>query len=137
MAQNRAAAAIKHLKTLIEAAATDASTRVYVGVAPQSAVYPMIVMDIVSSEETESQDSGSDVSRFRIQVDMWAKDTALESGFETATELDNDVRGAISRIRAASDSSFVDGVQEVNFLTDYMPEIDVYRVSRDYMVRVK
>ena len=137
MAKNRAAAAIKHLKTLIEAAATSASTRVYVGVAPQSAVYPMIVMDIVSSEETETQGSGSSVSRFRIQIDMWAKNTAAESGFETATELDNDVRGAISRIRAASDSSFVDGVQEVNFLTDYMPEIDVYRVSRDYMVRVK
>ncbi len=130
--------AIEYLRDKIVAANTDAGSSVYVGTAPQGTRPPYVVMEIISRTEALTQDSGSAVDTYRVQIDVWAKNTSSESGFKTCHDIADAVRTAISRVTDVSTYGHdIDGVQEVNHFTDFVPEIELYRVSNDYLIRVK
>lgn len=130
--------AIEFFRACAVLAATDASARIYMNQSPQNASYPHVVMSIISREESPTQDSGSAVDTLRIQVDCYAKPSTTESGFRIASRLSDDIRVAASRATNESDyDQIIDGIQEANYLTDYIEDIDLYRVTNDYMVRVK
>lgn len=117
---------------------TDADLPVYVGVAAQGAEYPFVVIEIVSRNESETQDSGSAVDTYRVQVDCYAKSDNTLSGYATAAALADGIRAVLSRATDYSSYNYdIDGVQEANHLTDYIPEIEVYRATNDYMIRIK
>lgn len=127
-----ALAAILFLRSTAITADTDLGERIYMSVAPQSAAFPYAVMEIVSRVESPTQDSGSAVDTYRIQVDVYAKAGSGTSGFETASTIAHDLRVAWSR--EAGDS--VDSIQESNYFSDFIPDLNVNRVSNDYMIRV-
>ena len=117
---------------------TDADRPVYTGVAAQGATYPFVVIEIVSRDESETQDSGSAVDTYRVQVDCYAKSDSSASGYATAAGLSDGIRTALSRATDYTTYTHdIDGVQEAGHLTDYIPEIEVYRATNDYMIRIK
>lgn len=125
--------AIQFLVAQAIEADTDAASRIYFSQAPQSAAYPFVVIDIVSRTETPTQDSGSAVDTYRIQADVWAKASTTQSAFAIASGISTDLREVWSR----QTDTYIDGIQEVNYFTDYDAELQAQRVSNDYMVRVK
>jgi hypothetical protein len=125
--------AIQFLVAQAIEADTDAASRIYFSQAPQGAAFPFVVIDIVSRTETPTQDSGSAVDTYRFQVDVWARATSSVSAFAIASGISTDLREVWSR----QTDTYIDGIQEVNYFTDYDGELLAQRVSNDYMVRVK
>lgn len=115
--------------------------RVYFSQAPQDKEFPMVVFDIISRSESPTQDDGSAVDEYRFQVDVMAKSTSGKSAAQAAHEAAHAVRNVLSRKdnRATNEvfSYQFDTIQEVNHITDYVPDLDIYRVSNDYLIRVK
>lgn len=139
MLGNTAVDAIQYLRDTAILTATDAGSRIYMSVAPQNTTYPAVTLEIISRTESPTQQLGSAVDTYRIQVDTYAKnDGAGLSGFVTAHDVANALRSTWSRTSSASGdyTTGIDSVQEVGHFTDYVPELDLYRVSNDYMVRV-
>lgn len=120
-----------------------AGQRVYMDQAPQSAASPFVVISIVSREESPTQDDGSAVDEYRVQIDCYAKATSSLSAFAICNDLSEAIRSDLSRDTYTYDAgdpqyaNNVDGVQESNYFTDYIPEIDLQRISTDYMIRIK
>lgn len=130
--------AIEFFRAVAVAASTAASSRIYINESPQSAAYPHVVMSIISREPSPTQDSGSAVDTYRIQVDCYAKPSTTQSAFKVASTLADNIRVAVSRAYNEADyDQIIDSVQEANYFTDQIPDIDLFRVSNDYMVRVK
>lgn len=117
--------------------------RVYMDAAPQGSTYPLVVMSIISRSEAPTQDSGSAVDTYRIQVDTYAKATTSASSFSIASEIAEAIKVNLSRATYIYDpldpeyAHTVDGVQEVNYFTDFIPEIEVHRITNDYLIRIK
>jgi hypothetical protein len=129
--------AVKFFRASVIAAATECGSRVYLNQAPQSAAFPYVVLSVVSREESPTQDSGSAVDTFRIQCDCYAKPSTTLSGFERVSIIAGLIRSQVSRsYDTGTYSHIVDSVQEVNYLTDYIEDIDLYRVTNDYLVRI-
>ena len=133
--------AIKYMRDMAVLANTDAGSRIYVSVAPQSVSYPLVVMKVISMAPSPTQDSGSAVDTFRIQVDSYAKQSRTisdDSAFDTAHGLADTLRSTWSR----NGSTFgdydhlIDSIQEEDHREDFNTELETYRVSYDYMVRV-
>ena len=133
--------AIKYMRDMAVLANTDAGSRIYVSVAPQSSDYPLVVMKVISMAPSPTQDSGSAVDTFRIQVDSYAKQSRTisdDSAFDTAHGLADTLRSTWSR----NGSTFgdydhlIDSIQEEDHREDFNTELETYRVSYDYMVRV-
>jgi len=141
MLGNTAVDAIKFLRDSAILAGTDAGSRIYVAQAPQSSTYPLVVMSIVSRVPTPTQDNGSAVDTFRIQVDTYAKQSRSISdldAFTVAHDVDNALRSTWSRTSSGLGDydNGIDSVQEDNSFDDFIPDMDLYRVSTDYFVRV-
>lgn len=138
MSDTKSLVALRFVRDKIIAASTTAGSKIYTGVAPQSAAYPYVVIDIVSRGEAPTQDAGSAVDTYRVQVDCWAKSGSSTSGLNTVSTLADNIRTALSRQTDYTTYDFdIDGVQEANHLTDYIPEIEVYRDTNDYLIRIK
>lgn len=116
--------------------ASDAGTgeRVYLSAVPQDAVYPYVVVDIISRTEAMTQDVGSAVDEFRVQIDVAAKAANGNSAANVALSNADAIRTALTR-RDIGDNGFY-SVQEVNMITDWLPEPGVFLVTTDYMIRV-
>lgn len=137
-ADTREMVAVRYVRNKIVAASTEAGSQIYTGVAVQGAAYPFVVVEIVSRDESETQDSGSAVDTFRVQVDCYAKSDGSTSGYEKAARISDQIRSALSRSTDYTTYDCdIDGVQEAGHLTDYIPEIEVYRATNDYMIRIK
>jgi hypothetical protein len=129
--------AIRFMRDTAIAAGTDIGSRIYMSIAPQNAALPFAVMEIISRVESPTQDSGSAVDVYRIQVDVFAKASTTASGFEQAHDIASNLRQAWSRqTDELTYDHAITGFQEVNHLTDFDPDYNAYRVSNDYMVRV-
>lgn len=141
MLGNTAVDAIKYLRDKAILAGTDAGSRIYVAQAPQSATYPLVVLSIISRVPTPTQDNGSAVDTFRIQVDCYSKQSRTISdlsAFEVAHDVDNALRSVWSRSSSGLGDydNGIDSVQEDNSFDDFIPDFDLYRVSTDYFIRV-
>lgn len=141
MLGNTAVDAIKFLRDTAILTGTDAGSRIYVTQAPQSATYPLVVISLVSRVPSPTQDNGSAVDTFRIQVDSYAKQSNTISdlnAFVVAHDVDNALRSTWSR--SSSDpldyDTGIDSVQEDNSFDDFIPDLNLYRVSTDYFIRV-
>lgn len=130
--------AITYMRDMCIIADTDAASRIYPSVAPQSVAYPFVVLEIISREETPTQDSGSAVDTYRIQLDVFAQATTAKSAFTIAHEVAQTIRETISRSGDELNyDNAIDSVQEADHRTDYIPDLAVYNVQNDYFVRVK
>lgn len=127
---------IKFLRDTAIAADTDIGERIYMSMAPQNATYPLAVMEIISRVETLTQDSGSAVDTYRVQVDVFSKEGST-SGFFQASTIASELRTAWSRQSNTDDyNNAIDSVQETNYLSDYDPDLGVARVTNDYLIRI-
>lgn len=138
MLGNTASDAIKYLRDRGILADTEAGERIYLSQAPPSAEMPYVVMEIISNLEAPTQDDGSAVDTFRIQVDVYAKNTSIASGFETAAGIEYALRVNWSRT-ASQEGDYDNGIQSVQesgYRTAFYTDLDAQLVSRDYMVRV-
>ncbi len=141
MIGNTAPDAIKFMRDLAVEADTDAGGNVYISIAKQNSGYPIVVMDIISREEAPTQDSGSAVDTYRVQVDIFTKtsrDGGDASAFETAHNISFALRNAWSRHQSliGDFDNAINSIQEVDHRTDFFPDNGVYQVSNDYMVRM-
>lgn len=141
---SQALEAAKFLRDLILTAdvhGTMFSDRVYFSMAPQDKTFPMIVYEVISRAESPTQDNASAVDEYRFQVDVMAKTTASKSAAQAAHEAAHAVRQVLTRKDNRANNKVYkfqfDTIQEVNHLTDYAPDYDIYRVSNDYIIRVK
>ena len=138
MLGNTAIDAIQYLINTAVTAATDAGSRIYPSIAPQSAAYPLVILQIVSRETTPTQPLGSAVDIYRIQADVFAKPSGTTSAFLKAHTIDNALRTAWSRTSDGQNySTGIDLVQEDDSRSDWFPEEQVYNVSTDYFIRMK
>lgn len=141
MLGNTAVDAIKYMRDTAILAETDADSRIYTSIVPQSATYPLVVMDIISREESPTQDSGSACDYYRIQVDIFAKqsrDIAERSAFEMAHDIAFALRQTWSRTTSNTGDydNAIDSIQEVDHRTGFLTDMDLYHVSNDYIVRM-
>lgn len=115
---------------------SDAGTgeRVYLATVPQDAEYPHVVVDIISRTESPTQDVGSAVDEFRVQLNVAAKAASGNSAANVALTNADAIRTALSRTDIGSNGFY--SVQEVNMITDWLPEPGVFLVTTDYMIRV-
>jgi hypothetical protein len=115
---------------------SDAGTgeRVYLSQVPQDASYPYAVIEVISRTEAPTQDVGSAVDEYRVQIDIAAKPAAGNSAQLIALQNADAVRLAISRIDLGANGFY--SVQETNMRTDYLPELGVFIASNDYIIRV-
>ncbi len=133
--------AIKFMRDTAILTNTDAASRIYVSGAPQSATYPLVVVKVISMAPSPTQDRGSEVDTFRIQVDTYAKqsnDISDISAFEQAHDVASALRTTWSR-SASGPGDYdhgIDSIQEEDQREDFNSELSLYRVSNDYMVRV-
>lgn len=116
--------------------------KVFINHAPQSATYPFIVATIITRDESPTQDSGSAVDTYRVQLDVYSQATSSASAFDLAETIAATVRTQLSRVAGiamitAAGTTIIDGVQESNSFSEYIHDIMVYRVSSDYFIRVK
>jgi hypothetical protein len=115
---------------------SDAGTgeRVYLSQVPQDAAYPYAVIEIISRTEAPTQDVGSAVDEYRVQIDVAAKPASGNSAQSVAIQNADAIRAAISRMDLGGNGFY--SVQETNMRTDYLPELGVFIASNDYIVRV-
>jgi len=130
--------AIEYIRDLIVAADTDALSSVFISVAPQSASFPMVVIDMIDRVEYPTQSSGSAVDQYRVQLNIMAKASGAKSAFKVTHEISQAIRSAISRITDTTTYSHdIDGIQEAGHFSDFDSDIQVQRVVDDYIIRVK
>lgn len=130
--------AIRYMRDMIIAADTAAEYRVFTGLAKQSELAPFVVLQIISRPVTPTQDSGSVLDTFRIQVDVFAKSDSQREDAEVAHEIANQIREAVSRTSDGLNyDNAIDSVQEDDLRDDYLPDLDLYNVSCDYFIRIK
>jgi hypothetical protein len=128
-----------YVRQAINTAAPDLSNRIYITQAVQSAAFPLAVFSIISLTPTPTQDNGSAIDSFRVQVDVYAKASASNSGFVTANGLAQLIRTELSRdmVGDAYDGYSIDLVQELGSFSDYDPILEVHRNSTDYSITIK
>jgi hypothetical protein len=126
---------IEFVKDVVE---TNSSCSCFISIAPQGVSYPYAVIDIISRSEADTQALGSAVDTFRVQVDVFARPTNNDNAFNIAHDAAYAIRTNITRVFDTSNyENIIDGVQEVNHLTDFDPVTFIYRVTNDYLIRVK
>lgn len=138
---NTAVDAIKYMRDTAILAGTDVGSRIYISIAPQSSTFPRVVMDIISREESPTQDSGSACDYYRIQVDVHSKqsrDISERSAFVEAHDIAFALRQTWSRTTSNTGDydNAIDSIQEVDHRTGFLTDLDVYVVSNDYIVRM-
>lgn len=118
------------------AGGTDIGSRIYLKQAPQPAVFPLAVLDIISRVESPTQDSGSAVDTYRVQVDILTKNGST-SGFKQADDIASDLRLIWSRVTDGTTyTNHINGVQEEGYRTDFDSQLGVFTISSDYLIRV-
>ena len=108
------------------------SSRIYIEQGQFEAGYPNVVISVVSREESPTQDTGSAIDEYRVQVDVYARPSSGASAFAAADDIAHKLRAAWSR----QNDTKIESIQEAGYRTDHYPENDVVLVSNDYMIRV-
>jgi hypothetical protein len=96
------------------------------------------VYAVISSIAQNSKDVPSDIDHVRVQIDCYAKSTASVAGFDQAEQLAEAGRNAIDGVNPGTYGTvYVDGIRFEQENHTINEEIDVFRHSSDYQVRVK
>jgi len=88
---------------ILAAAATNASTRIYLTLAPQETATPFIVFNIEGVDHTFTKSGVSTIDTFRIDIDCYADTLAA------AETLKNQVRTALDNYTGTINGVVVDG----------------------------
>jgi hypothetical protein len=106
-------------------------TRIYAYVAPQEAVLPYIVVDVVGVAPSDCKNGPSSVDECRVQIDSAAKTSGDTS------ELDEVVRTTLDRITKGTISGVsIQGIRYDNSIMMFEEERQIRMVASDYEVRV-
>ena len=107
------------------------STRIYAYVAPQEAVLPYVVVDVVGVRPSDCKNGVSSLDECRIQID-----SATKTASDTA-ELDAVVRTTLDRVTKGTISGVsIQGIRYDNSVTVFEDERQIRVVASDYEVRV-
>lgn len=112
------------------------STRIYPNVAEQGAAYPLIVFSGVGRFESPTQDDDSAIDTHRVQVDLFAIDTASASAISQLTRMSGYVRAALARVTGTIDGILVNGIQSAGEGDEYDTELKVHRKRLDFLIRL-
>jgi hypothetical protein len=104
------------------------AARVYPVVLPQGERGPSIVYTRVSGAGDHHMQGASGLARVRMQIDVWASTPDL------AAPLANLVKERIDGYRGPMGAVPVQGVFFADEREDYQPDIDMHRMSRDYLI---
>ena len=109
------------------------STKVYPVTAPQLIKTPFITYSIISVTPTNTKDRPSPVDEVRVQVDCY------ETTYAKAETLAGAVRTALDAYAIGSEVSGVklDGIAYETENDAINEEVDIFRKSADYIIRVK
>jgi len=110
-----------------------ASTRIYPVRAPQNTTLPYVTYTVVSVNPTDTKDRPSHLDTVRMQIDCWATTYAGAEALHAA------IRTAIDayQINATAGGVVVNGIKYETENDAFEDEVDIYRKSADYMIRVK
>jgi hypothetical protein len=109
------------------------STRIYPTIAPAETVAPFITFRIVSNNPTDTKTRPSKVDFVRVQIDCWGRTYASAEAVHGAvrTAIDNYALGStVASVK-------VDGIKFETENDALDEEIDIYRRSADYILRIK
>jgi len=110
------------------------STRIYPTIAAQEAVAPYIVVnDAVSNEPQDTKDRPAVLDRIRIQVDCYGRTrkSAVNVHLAVRTALDGYAIGStVASVK-------LDGIKFETENDAFDEEVDIFRKSADYIIRVK
>jgi hypothetical protein len=100
--------------------------------APQNIGIPFATFNIISNEPHDTKDGVSEVDKFRVQVDCWAKSgrEAADCSAAIRTALDRYTPGTVA-------GAALDGIRYETGRTGYDSAVDLRSNSADYFVRVK
>ena len=110
------------------------STKIYPTIAAQEAVAPFIVFNsAISVDPTDTKTRPSSLDRFRIQVDCYGRTRkqAVNVHLAVRTALDGYTIGAtVASVK-------LDGIKFETENDAFDEEVDIFRKSADYIIRVK
>jgi hypothetical protein len=109
------------------------SNRIYPVTATQNATLPYITYSIVSVNPTDTKDRPSHLDAVRLQVDCWA------ATYMAAEAIHGAVRDAIDAYTIGETVAGVvlDGIKYETENDTLDEDVDIFRKSADYMIRVK
>lgn len=114
------------------------STRIYPDTAPQGSTLPYVVYSAISSVPQNTKDVPAKIDHVRVQIDCYAATTASAAGQDIAEALSEAVRAAIDGIMpGVYGTVVVDGIQFENENSAVNEEVDIFRRSADYQIRIK
>ena len=108
------------LTALTSVSPTIAGGRVYAMVLPDGTDYPAVTYQRISAETHNSLSGWSGRDHVRMQIDCWAQ------GYDEAKRL-------AAEVRLAMEGAGFKGLM-VNDSDDFEPDLELFRVSADYMV---
>lgn len=110
------------------------STKIYPTIAAQEAVAPFIVFNsAISVDPTDTKTRPSSLDRFRIQVDCYGRTRkqAVSVHLAVRTALDGYTIGStVASVK-------LDGIKFETENDAFDEEVDIFRKSADYIIRVK
>jgi Zn-dependent M28 family amino/carboxypeptidase len=106
--------------------------KIYSAPAPQEVRPSFATYSVVSNEPYDTKSGASDLDRFRVQIDSWAKNASDAASISAAirTALDRYTPGLVESIR-------VDGIRYETERTDYDTDTDLALKSQDFFIRIK
>lgn len=109
------------------------STRIYPRTAAQNASLPYVTYFIVSVNPTDTKDRPSPVDAIRVQVDCYA------TTYAGAEALNGAVRDALDNYTIGTTVGGIktDGIKYETENDALEEEVDIFRKSADYSIRVK
>lgn len=107
------------------------STKIYPVIAPQNVASPFVVYSIASAIPTNTKDRISELDTMRVQVDCYGRTYAQVEAISSA------VRLAIDGQTGTYGGAYVDGVAYENEQDMLDEDVDLYRKSLDFFIRIK
>ena len=107
------------------------STKIYPVIAPQNVASPFVVYSIASAIPTNTKDRISEVDTMRVQIDCYARTYSQVEAIASAARL------AIDGQTGTKAGIYVDGVAYENEQDLIDEDVDLYRKSLDFFIRIK
>ncbi len=102
-------------------------------IAAQNSALPYVVYTLISSTPHDTNQGVSSVDDYRVQFDVYA------ATYQSAVEVYEKLRTAIDKKRGqyGPTGTYIDGIRYMTHRSDYEAEVKLYRVTADFLVKVK
>jgi hypothetical protein len=108
--------------------------RIYPIHLPQDPKFPAITYQIISGQPEYDLEGARGLADTRIQIDCWARAKEQTDGYDSARDLAEAVRGALSGYSGTVGSDVIQECFLAGRRTSYEADAEIYRESLDFAI---